>query len=127
VSMEVLWTPYALDGGWEHSREPERWLGFLDQVFGAGTVGRVQRWRALTPPDYERQFGLVRGYAPSYRGGPLAALRARDPERSRYRTPLRGLFLTGADTFPGAGIWGASGRNAASVVLAAVGAGVRVA
>ena len=31
-----------------------------------------------------------------------------------------GLFLTGAATFPGAGVWGASGRNCAGVVLDAV-------
>ena len=30
-----------------------------------------------------------------------------------------GLYLTGAATFPGAGIWGASGRNCAAVVLEA--------
>jgi len=29
-----------------------------------------------------------------------------------------GLFLTGAATFPGAGVWGASGHNCAMVVLA---------
>jgi len=60
---------------------------------------------------------MPRGYAPSFPGGPVAALLGRDPELSRYRTPLHGLYLTGAATFPGAGIWGASGRNAASVVL----------
>jgi phytoene dehydrogenase-like protein len=118
VSMEVLWTPYDLAGGWEGSPEPERWLGFLDQICGPGTKDRVRRWRAVTPPDYEREFGLVRGHAPSFPGGPVAALRGREPERSRYRTALDGLYLTGADTFPGAGIWGASGRNAGGVVLA---------
>lgn len=41
----------------------------------------------------------------------------RQPELTRYRTPIRGLYLTGAATFPGAGVWGASGRNAALVVL----------
>jgi phytoene dehydrogenase-like protein len=38
---------------------------------------------------------------------------------SRYRTSVKCLFLTGAATFPGAGVWGASGRNAAATVLAA--------
>ena len=31
---------------------------------------------------------------------------------------MPGLYLTGAATFPGAGIWGASGRNCATVILA---------
>jgi len=48
-----------------------------------------------------------------------AALAGRQPELSRYRTPVSGPYLTGAATFPGAGVWGASGRNAAAVILAA--------
>lgn len=34
-----------------------------------------------------------------------------------YKTHLKGLYLTGASTHPGGGIMGASGRNAARVVL----------
>jgi phytoene dehydrogenase-like protein len=62
---------------------------------------------------------MPRGYAPSFPGGVVAALDARQPELSRYRTPITGLYLTGAGTFPGAGVWGVSGRNAASAVLRA--------
>ena len=43
--------------------------------------------------------------------------RSKDPELTRYETAVGGLFLTGAATFPGAGVWGASGRNCAGVVL----------
>ena len=39
------------------------------------------------------------------------------PELSGYRTPVEGLYLTGACTFPGGSISGAPGRNAAQVVL----------
>ena len=38
-------------------------------------------------------------------------------ELTRYETPVGGLYLTGAATFPGAGVWGASGRNTARVIL----------
>jgi phytoene dehydrogenase-like protein len=48
----------------------------------------------------------------------VAALARRDPELTRYETPVAGLFLTGAATFPGADVWGASGRAAARAVLA---------
>jgi phytoene dehydrogenase-like protein len=48
----------------------------------------------------------------------LAAFRSRDPELTRYETAVPGLYLTGAATFPGAGIWGASGRNCAAVIRA---------
>jgi phytoene dehydrogenase-like protein len=82
-----------------------------------GFLDGVRDWRAMTPDVYERELHLPRGYAQSFAGGPLAAMLGRDPELSRYETPLRGLYLTGAATFPGAGVWGAPGRNAASVVL----------
>jgi phytoene dehydrogenase-like protein len=36
---------------------------------------------------------------------------------AEYRTHLKGLYITGASTHPGGGIMGASGRNAARVVL----------
>jgi phytoene dehydrogenase-like protein len=38
------------------------------------------------------------------------------PELSTYRTPIDGLYLTGASTHPGGGVFGASGRNTAMVV-----------
>jgi hypothetical protein len=39
------------------------------------------------------------------------------PSLAGYRTPVSGLFLTGAGTHPGGGVTGAPGRNAAGVVL----------
>ncbi|MGF1657742.1 MAG: phytoene desaturase family protein [Verrucomicrobiales bacterium] len=38
-------------------------------------------------------------------------------ELSGYRTPIPGLYLTGASTHPGGGVFGASGRSAAKVLL----------
>ena len=48
-------------------------------------------------------------------GSPLS-----DAELSSYRTPIPGLFLTGASTHPGGGVFGASGRSAARVVARAL-------
>ncbi|MGH9896124.1 MAG: phytoene desaturase family protein, partial [bacterium] len=109
--------PFALEGGWKDSPEPARWLACYGELLETGFLEGVSRSRVMTPSDYESQFGLTSGYAPSFTGGPLAALIGREPELTRYRTPLKGLYLTGAGTFPGAGIWGASGRNTAEVVL----------
>jgi phytoene dehydrogenase-like protein len=119
LSLEVLYTPYRLLGGWPASTEPQRWLDVYAQRVQPGFLDGVVRTRLMCPETYEREFNLVKGYAPSFTGGPLAALRGRDRELTRYETPIRGLYLTGAATFPGAGIWGASGRNAARVILAA--------
>jgi phytoene dehydrogenase-like protein len=116
-SLEVLFTPYRLRDGWSGSAEPERWLDVFSTLVQDGFVEGVRRWRAMTPIDYERDFGLERGLAPAFGGTPLSALVGRDRELTRYETPVRGLYLTGAGTFPGAGIWGASGRNAAHVIL----------
>ncbi|MDQ2727412.1 MAG: NAD(P)/FAD-dependent oxidoreductase [Actinomycetota bacterium] len=116
-SLEVLFTPYRLAGGWSGTAEPARWLRVYSRHVDDAFLTGVRAWRVMAPPDYEGQFGLTEGHAPSFAGGPLAALVGRSPELTRYETPIRGLFLSGAGTYPGAGVWGASGRNAASVVL----------
>jgi len=117
LSLEVLFTPYELRGGWEGSPEPERWLDVLGGLLDPGFRELVRGWRVMTPPAYEEQFNLRRGHAPSFAGGAVAALLGRERELTRYETPVPGLYLTGAATFPGAGVWGASGRNTAAVVL----------
>jgi phytoene dehydrogenase-like protein len=119
-SLEVLFTPYRLTGGWPATPEPERWLRAFARLVEPGFLEGVDRWRLVGPEDYERDFSMPAGYSPSFAGGPLAALFGRHRELTRYATPLPGLFLTGSGTFPGAGISGAPGRNAAQVVLGAL-------
>ena len=116
LSIEVLFTPYSLSGGWPTSREPERWLDLWGGLMEPGALDAVEKWRAMTPDRYEREFAMHRGHTPSYAGSPLSTLVGRQRELSRYRTPIEGLYLSGAGTYPGAGIFGASGRNAADVV-----------
>ncbi|MDZ4346691.1 MAG: FAD-dependent oxidoreductase, partial [Candidatus Binatia bacterium] len=43
------------------------------------------------------------------------------PSISDYRTPIRGLYLTAACTFPGGSITGAPGHNSAMTVLSDLG------
>jgi phytoene dehydrogenase-like protein len=117
LSLEVLFTPYELEGGWPDSDEPRHWLSAYATAVDDGFTESIGRWRAMTPDRYEAEFRMPRGHAASFAGGPVAALLGRQRELSRYRTPLRGLYLTGAATFPGAGVWGASGRNTAHVVM----------
>jgi phytoene dehydrogenase-like protein len=120
LSIEVLFTPYDLVGGWAASPEPERWLERFASSVEPGFLDTVRSFTAMTPPRYEREFFLERGHVPSFPGGPVAALLGRrNRSLSRHTTPIDGLFLAGGATFPGAGVWGASGRNAARVALAA--------
>lgn len=117
-SLEALFTPYGFPGGWASSAEPRRWLDLYGELAGPGFSDSIVDWRAMTPDRYETEFHLPHGHATSFTGGPMAALFNKNPELTRYETPVRGLYITGAATFPGAGVWGASGRNAALVVLA---------
>ncbi|CAB3977130.1 Pyridine nucleotide-disulfide oxidoreductase domain-containing 2 [Paramuricea clavata] len=82
--------------------------------FKSSVVGRD----ILTPPDLEKTFGLTGGNIfhgamsldQLYFARPVQAL-------SNYRTPVKGLYLCGSGTHPGGGVMGASGRNAANIVL----------
>ena len=131
-SLEVLWTPYLLAGGWDGTDEPDRWLRRFGELVSMGDLSQhleftesIRAFRLMGPREYEQQFHMSRGFAPAFSGTPLSAFAGRDPDRTRYATPVRGLYLCGAGTFPGAGIWGASGRNAATAVLASDGRGAR--
>ncbi len=115
-SLEVLYTPYHLRSGWTISNEPQRWIDVFSLETTNDFATALKRWRVMTPPTYEAEFGLTLGYAPSYPGTPLGLILGRPKEATRYRTPIDGLFTCGASTFPGAGIWGVSGRNVSQVV-----------
>jgi phytoene dehydrogenase-like protein len=120
LSIEVLFTPYELEGGWAESSEPQRWLERFASFVEPGFLDTVRSFTAMTPPRYEQEFFLERGHVPSFSGSPVAALLGRwNRSLSRHTTPIDGLFLAGGATFPGAGVWGASGRNSARVALAA--------
>ena len=74
----------------------------------------------MTPDVYEKDFFMPKGHSPGYAASPLATLVGRSRELSRYKTPIKGLYLTGAGTFPGAGIFGAPGTNTAKTVLKSI-------
>ena len=120
-SLEALYTPYSFTEGWTSRDEPERWLRQFGTMVQPGFIDSITEWRVLTPIEYEKDFHLPKGHATSFAGGPLAAFIGSTPELTRYHTPIKGLYLTGAATFPGAGVWGASGRNAALTIIKEMG------
>jgi phytoene dehydrogenase-like protein len=120
ASLFVQYVPPGLDAsGWEREREPfaDRVLALVDEV-APGFSQSVLHREVLAPPDLERIFGLTGGNL--FHGAMslerLLCLRPL-PGWSRYRTPVRGLYLCGAGTHPGGGVMGACGRNAAREVL----------
>lgn len=117
LSLEVLFTPYQHN--WADTNEPERWLTVLDSLCEPGSL-KVKRWRAMTPDRYEKEFFMPRGHTPAYAGSPLATFRGTPKDLTRHQGPIDGLHLAGAAAFPGAGIFGGAGRNAALRVLQAL-------
>ena len=120
LSLEVLFTPYSIQGGWDNSSEPRRWLDIWNSLMGSEGSEKIEEWRVMTPKNYENEFSMHRGHTPSFGTSPLSTFFGRDKELTRYKTSIEGLYLSGAATYPGAGIVGISGRNAAYVVSRAI-------
>lgn len=113
--------PYALAGGrsWDttREREAERILATVGR-FAPNVPGCVEQVHIQTPLDLEREHGLYNGNVMHLEMGLDQMFFFRPlPELSGYTTPIAGLYLTGASTHPGGGVFGASGRSAARVLL----------
>jgi phytoene dehydrogenase-like protein len=119
VTVWAQWHPYRLASGtWESRREEvaDGLLASLDR-WAPGTSSTVQERLLQTPEDLERELGLVHGNVMHVETGldGLFALRPL-PRWSGYRTPYPGVYLCGASTHPGGGVWGVSGRSVAAIV-----------
>ena len=123
---EVLWLwaqyfPYELSGGrsWDDIGD-EVAASILDtfEAYAPGTSASVVGQLFQHPLWLERELGLRRGNVMHLEMtiDQMFALRP-SLSLSNYKGPVEGLFLTGASMHPGGGIMGASGRNAARVVL----------
>jgi phytoene dehydrogenase-like protein len=121
VTVWGQWHPYELSNGedWDAIREREG-TKLVEAVDAAapGFASTVEHMHVQTPLDLERELGLRRGQVMHVEMGLDQMFAWRPlPELSSYRTPLPGLYLTGASTHPGGGVFGASGRSTARVVL----------
>ena len=113
--------PYELSTGesWDDigERVADRMLAKLEEYapnVASSVVGRLVQ----TPLWLERELGLLRGNVMHLEMSVNQMYTLRPSLRmSNYRGPVKGLYLTGASMHPGGGIMGASGRNAASVLL----------
>ena len=122
ISCFLQYAPYKLApelGTWDENREK----------FGDAVIDRIAEFapnirdvilhrNVQTPLDIERTTGLSEG---NIFQGELSLeqlfFNRPVPGYSRFRTPIRDLWLSGSSTHPGGGIMGANGRIAAMEVL----------
>lgn len=123
---EVLWLwaqyyPYELAGGvsWDAIGDSVA-ESIIDafEVYAPGTKAKIVGQLFQHPLWLERELGLHRGNVMHLEMS-LDQMFLLRPflGAAEYRAHLKGLYLTGASTHPGGGIMGASGRNAARVLL----------
>jgi len=122
VSIHFQFSPYALrDGDWDSGRAHVEQLAVdtLARHFPALRAS-IRQVKSITPPDLQSIYGLTEG---DLNHGQLILdqmfFMRPMPGWSNHRTPIDGLYLCGSGVHGGGGISGASGRNAAHVLLRA--------
>ncbi|MDH3745509.1 MAG: NAD(P)/FAD-dependent oxidoreductase [Acidobacteriota bacterium] len=123
ISMFVQYAPYDIKEGAENW--PSKREAFGDAVVATlaeycpGLEESILYRQVLTPWDLEQEFGLSEGNI--FQGElSLEQLLFQRPAAgwSRYKTPVKDLWMCGSGTHPGGGIMGASGQLAAAAILA---------
>lgn len=123
---EVLWLwgqyfPYELSNGDDWDAISDRIANrLIDQfeTYAPGTRDKIVGQLFQHPEWLESNLGLFRGNVMHLEMGLDQMFSARPAlGLSSYRGPVDDLYMTGASTHPGGGIMGASGRNAARVLL----------
>ena len=113
--------PYELSNGehWDDikKREAEKLIDVAAR-YAPNLKSAITDYYVQTPLDIERLHGMHRGNVMHVEMffDQMFLFRP-TPELSDYSTPFKNLFLTGASTHPGGGIFAASGYNTAQVVL----------
>jgi phytoene dehydrogenase-like protein len=116
LSVFAQYVPYHLDGGWDARRDEVGALAVRSIArFCDGFEASIEAIDVLGPPDIEREVGLTGGHI--FQGECL-------PDHMWDRrltpaTPMDGVYLCGAGTYPGGSVMAVNGRNAAMEVLAA--------
>ncbi len=114
--------PYELSNGenWDDIREREAdKLYDLVCQYAPNMRGKMIARYIQTPLDIERTLGLLRANVMHLEMSldQMSMFRPL-PELAEYKVPgLPGLYLTGASTHPGGGVFAASGYNTARVIL----------
>jgi phytoene dehydrogenase-like protein len=126
LTLGVQQLPYELaEGTWDDAKEAwaDRVVAELCQ-YAPNLESHILDRAVITPLDLEREYLITAGNIfhgqmfldQLFSERPLTAL-------ASYRTPIQGYYLCGVGMHPGGGVMGASGHNAAKVVLADLGGG----
>jgi phytoene dehydrogenase-like protein len=122
VSLWGQWHPYALSNGerWDDiaDREADKLIAAVERL-SPGFAGTIEHRYVQTPLDLERELRLPQGQVMHLEMTfDQMFLWRPTPVLAGYRVPdVRGLYVCGASTHPGGGVFGASGRSAARTVL----------
>ncbi|MCW3056974.1 MAG: NAD(P)/FAD-dependent oxidoreductase [Solirubrobacterales bacterium] len=109
--------PRAVDWERQRDRHVERMEAQLER-FAPGFRERILARHVLAPADFERRNANLRGGDVGGGSNSLDQLIFRPvPSLSPYRTPVRGLYLASAATFPGGAVHGVGGHAAARLAL----------
>ncbi|TWG97286.1 phytoene dehydrogenase-like protein [Mesorhizobium sp. J18] len=120
LSLNIANAPYELkDGNWAEEGDRlakrcieavARWMPNVPDI--------INGYRFIGPQEFERDFGLVEANITHGDALPWNQFWMRPaPGLSDYRTPTRGLYLSGAGTWPGNFVSGIPGHNTSQVVL----------
>lgn len=115
MSIFAQYVPYKFSHGtWDQRRDEVRRLALSSLArFCSNIDSAVIDAQVLGPPDIEQKVGLTGGHI--FQGECLPQYMWAD--RLSARTPMPGLYLCGACTYPGGSVIGINGRNAAMAVL----------
>ncbi len=107
------------EGSWETMRDV---VGESIVNILAGYIPSLKRSivarKFYSPIEFEQDFGLIGGNFAHIDMTPAHMFGFRPtPGLAHYRTPVRGLYLCGAGTWPGGTVTGVPGHNAAHQVL----------
>lgn len=120
MSVNIWYAPYHLRAGtWDE--EKHRFGRYCIDILGEyipnlkDAIVETQFW---SPKDLEEEFGLLEGHQLHGDMTPEHMFANRPvPGLSDYRTPVRGLYLCGAGTWPGGFVTGIPGHNASQQAL----------
>ncbi len=116
-SMSVFsqYVPYSFaEGDWDSRRQDVAAVALRSiGRFCSNLLDAVVNVQVLGPPDIEKKVGLTGGHI--FQGECLPPYMWSN--RLAAKTPMRGVYLCGAGTFPGGSVMGINGRNAAMSVL----------